>query len=142
MTMPNLNDLAESKYLKKEDVVPEVNVTIAGYEEVDVSKESDAARMKWVLTFKELDKPLVLNKTNGNRLAKITGSGDFDDWVGKKVRLYNDEMVEYAGKITGGIRIKPVAGTTPDTTSQLQPETQQVCDDAGLKPVSDDDIPF
>jgi hypothetical protein len=106
---PNVNDLKDSRFLAKCDVEPDILVTITGYEETNVALESQAPEMKWTLRFKELPKPLVLNSTNGQLIQAITGSGDFDDWIGKQVVLYNDKTVSFAGKITGGIRIKAPA---------------------------------
>ncbi len=127
--MPNVNDLGESKYLKQHDVDPDVLVTVKGYDKVNVAMESQQPEMKWSISFEELDKPLILNKTNGTMLQLITGSGDFDDWIGKKVVLFNDPTVSYAGKITGGIRIRKPKGT---------PTTAEVL----ATPAEKDDIPF
>ena len=119
--MPNVNDLGESKYLKKEDVDPAVIATIEGYENVNVARDNDPPSMRWALKLSGL-KPMILNKTNGNRIAKITGSGDFDGWVGKRIELYNDEFVEFAGKITGGIRVRPVKD---DASPETSPDVDQ-----------------
>ena len=106
--MPNVNDLKNSKFLAKEDVEPDVLVTIESYEEVDVSMDDKPTQNKWVLHFREMDKPMVLNKTNGMLIESIIGSGEFDDWVGKKVVLYNDKSVMFAGEFTGGIRVRAI----------------------------------
>ncbi len=49
---------------------------------------------------------MVLNITNGDLIAIVTGSTETDDWMGKKITLYNDPSISYAGKITGGIRVQ------------------------------------
>jgi hypothetical protein len=123
--MPNVNDLKQSKFLKKEDVVPDKVVTIKAYKTVDVSLQSQPPDEKYALYFNELEKPLVLNQTNGKRIAKIVGSDEFDDWIGKVVVLYNDEMIEFQGEIVGGIRVKAVR------QQEESPPQQQ-----------EDDIPF
>ena len=106
--MPNVNDLKTSKFLKKEDVTPPVRVTVKSYENVNVAMESQAPEMKWAIHFNELDKPLILNQTNGTLLQMITGSGEFDDWIGKTVELFNDQSIMFAGKLTGGIRVRAI----------------------------------
>ena len=111
--MPNVNDLKNSKFLAKEDVEPDVLVTIESYEEVDVSMDDKPTQNKWVLHFREMDKPMVLNKTNGMLIESIIGSGEFDDWVGKKIVLYNDKSVMFAGEFTGGIRVRVDKRTAP-----------------------------
>jgi len=96
--MPNVNDLRNSQFLTKEDVEPPVKVTIKSYKEQNVEMEGEPERKKWTLFFKELDKPLVLNMTNGQRIEVITGSDNFDDWIGKEITLYNDKSVSFGGK--------------------------------------------
>ena len=123
--MPTVNDLKDSRFLKKEDVEPDVLVTIKGYEKTNVALESQAPEEKWTLSFRELDKPLVLNSTNGQLIQAIAGSGDFDDWIGKQIVLYNDKTVSFAGKITGGIRVRASRRPQPvqadfDNDSELQ----------------------
>jgi hypothetical protein len=113
--MPNVNDLTQSRFLKKEDVMPDKLVTIASYEQMNVAQESQSPEYKWCLHFTELDKPLVLNSTNGQLIEAITGSGDFDHWINKKVVLYNDPTVGFAGKITGGIRVRASKQASPQS---------------------------
>ena len=98
--MPKVSDLKNSKFLTKNDVEPDVLATVDRYEEVNVAMESQAPELKWVLYFKELDKPLVLNNTNGQLIEIFTGTDDFDGWLGKQVILYNDKTVSFAGTIT------------------------------------------
>jgi hypothetical protein len=128
--MPNVNDLKKSKFLTQKDVVPPVLVTITGYEQVNVAKDGADEELRWTLTFKEHEKPLVLNSTNGNILASIFGDGDFDAWVGKKVVLYNDPTIQFAGKMTGGIRVR-----APKQNAKPAPEPEPTAPE-------DDDIPF
>lgn len=113
--MPNVNDLKNSQFLTKEDVEPPIVVTIKGYKEQNVEMENKPERKKWTLYFHELPKPMVLNMTNGMLLKQITGSDDFDDWIGKKVVLYNDETVMFGGEFTGGIRIRAIKAQTQKT---------------------------
>jgi len=147
--MPNVNDLKNSQFLTKEDVEPPVVVTIKGYKEQNVEMEGEPERKKWTLLFHELEKPLVLNMTNGQRIEVITGSAEFDDWIGKKITLYNDKTVSFGGKLTGGIRVyvKPPnipsseAMPNPDPSKpEYQPNPHYVGDDP--PPPADDDIPY
>lgn len=145
--MPNVNDLGTSKYLKKEDVMPDKLVTIAGYEQVNVAMDDKKTPdMKWALTFTEMDKPLVLNKTNGMLLEAITGTGEFDEWIGKKVVLYNDPLIMFAGEVKGGIRIK-AAVSSPNvanikTSSENQPGVTDYQEPTGGGKAADENIPF
>lgn len=106
--MANLSDIKSSKFLKKEDVGIGVLVTIRGIAQENVAKEGAEEEKKWCVYFNEFEKPLVLNSTNGQAIAKITGHEDDIEktWLGAKVVLYDDPNVSYAGKVTGGIRIR------------------------------------
>lgn len=122
--------------MTKNDVTPQVLVTIGGYEQVNVAKEGAPEEHKWVLTFHELEKPLVLNSTNGQIIAAITGSDDFDGWIGKKIVLYFDPNISFAGKLTGGIRCR---------APKNQPAAAQNAPTAKPAPVAeaaDSDVPF
>jgi hypothetical protein len=104
----NLNDIRQSKYLKREDCGDGVLATISGLTQENVAKEGAEADIKTVMHFHELDKPMVLNSTNAQAVARITGiTEDIDRaWVGAKVVIYDDPNVSFGGKITGGIRIR------------------------------------
>lgn len=136
----NVNDLKSSKFLTKHDVEPEVLATIKSCQEMDVSMESQAPEMKWTLMFHELPKPLVLNITNGKLIEAITGSDESEGWIGKKVVLYNDKTIMFAGQLTGGIRIKaPRQQTEPDAPDDIT-NPDYVGDNP--PPPPDDGIPY
>lgn len=73
-----------------------------------------------VVVQKGADRPLIIQfendegrpwkpcKTTGRSLATLWG-GDFAQWVGRSVELQRDPDVVYAGKKTGGVRIKGVS---------------------------------
>lgn len=117
-----------SKYLKKEDVDPPVLVTIKGIRQNNVALEDQPEELKWTMFFKELEKPIVLNSTNIQLLIKSLNTDETDEWVGKQIVLYNDPNVSFAGKITGGIRIR-----APKVTKTEAPKVTDA---------ADDDIPF
>lgn len=106
--MADLNDLRSSKFLRKEDVGEGVLVTVRAMTCENVAKEGAPEELKWTLHFEEFDKPLVLNSTNGQIIAQITGHDkDIEkNWVGTKLVLYNDPSITFGGKLTGGIRVR------------------------------------
>jgi len=106
---PNANDFIGGNYLKKEDVDGAMTVTLT-----DVWSEAvlNAGRKKLVVSFRELEKPLILNKTNIKRFARIFGTGDTTVWRGP-VTLYVEPGVEYAGRVVGGLRVRPAAKAAP-----------------------------
>lgn len=139
--MPKTSEMRESKFLKKEDVGRGALVSITNCIKKNVAMEGADPEWKWCLTFSELDKPLVLNSTNIQLCEQICGSDDTDQWVGKRVVLYTDPNVSYAGKLVGGIRMrKPKPGAPPPPPSVKPAVTQSEYDDAGQLDVSD--IPF
>lgn len=133
--MPNINDLKQSKFLTQKDVTPPILVTIRSYEQVNVAKEGADPDLKYALHFAELDKPIILNSTNGQIIASITGSGEFDDWIGKKIVLYNDPNISFGGKLTGGIRCRAAK-------NQTEKQSQRPSVVAEALPVGDEDASF
>jgi uncharacterized OB-fold protein len=131
----NLDDLKTSKFLKKEDVGNGVLVTIRGITKENTSMEGAEPEHKAVVHFDEMDKPMVLNPTNGQIIAQITGiDKDIERaWIGKKIVLYTDPNVQYKGKIVGGIRVRaPKLATLPVKPVPFIPEPIQQQVDDGL----------
>ena len=131
--MAKVSEMIESKYMKQSDVDGEATVTVQKVGKVNIAKEGEEPEMKWLVRFEEFSKPMVLNSTNIKRLAKACQSEDTDDWAGKKVTLYVDPDVEFAGNVVGGLRIRSAA----------KPTTQRTQGDTGSKfDKMADDIPF
>lgn len=118
--MPNLGNLKKSNFLKKGDVEPPLLITVSGFEEQNVAMEDKPEDMKWVLWFNELDKPLVLNQTNGTIMSHIAKSEEFSDWVGKEVEIYFDPTVMFGGEMKGGIRLRPPYAPPPPAQRPAQ----------------------
>jgi len=117
--MPNISVLKESNFIKKEDCEPPILVTIERVAQENVAKEGAPQELKWCIHFREVDKPMVLNSTNGQIIAQITGSPETDNWTGKQVVLYHDPSVSFGGKLVGGIRCRaPRAGTPARPAAQ------------------------
>lgn len=128
--MPKTSEMRESKFLKKEDIGRGALVTIASCVKKNTAMEGAEPELKWCLTFQELEKPLVLNLTNTQMIEQILGSDDTDHWIGKRIVLYTDPNIMYAGKIVGGIRVRKPKDTAPPPPPPMA--------DA----LTDDDIPF
>lgn len=104
--MPNINQMATSKYLKIADIPDPVIVTVTGVKQVNVAKDDAEPEMKWAIKFSEFDKPMVLNSTNIHVAAKVLGSDDTDNWKGKEIILYTDPTVSFGGQVVGGLRFR------------------------------------
>ena len=118
--MPRINDMIDSKFLKKEDVDPPVLATIKDVTQHDVSMENKPEELKWCLEFQENLKPMVLNSTNMRLIEAMTGSDLTDDWLGKNIVLFNDPTISFGGKITGGIRVRAPKGQQPEPVDDSQ----------------------
>ena len=116
--MPKVSEMKTSKFLKKSDVGEDGTlVTIVDVIEVNVGMEGKEPDMKWCMTFKEFDKPMVLNSTNAQLCERFLGSDDTVDWIGRRVVLYDDPNVSFGGELVGGIRVK----RAPDRPKPARP---------------------
>jgi hypothetical protein len=169
--MPHIDQMRESKFLKKEDVGAGALLTITGVNQQNVAKEGAPPELKWCVTFHEIDKPMVCNSTNAQIIAQVTGSPETDNWIGHKIVLYTDPNIQFQGKLVGGIRCRaprnqPKLAPAPASMQPAQnPNWQRppqpapapapapapcpvqtgppggACDEQGV-PVDGDDIPF
>lgn len=135
------SELRRSRFLKKEDVDPPIDVTITAVKQDNVAMQDDAPDMRYVMFFKELEKGLVLNVDNGELLTDITGSDDSENWIGHQVQLWSDPSVKYGGKRVGGVRIRRVGGYPADATRDANREMSQRRSSAPLQE-DPDEIPF
>lgn len=101
-----------SKYLKQSDVGEDgVILTVRGFKQESLESDDGTTEEKIILYFAEDGyKPMVLNKTNAQLLAKATGAAVAGEARGKQIVVYSDPSVGFGGKLTGGLRIKRVAG--------------------------------
>ena len=60
---------------------------------------------KPVLYFQETGTGFICNKTNGRTIARLVGSEEFDDWIGRTIRLYRTE-VDFQGEMVEAIRVR------------------------------------
>ena len=118
--MATVSDLSNSKYLSKGDVAKPVVVTVTGLQQENVARQNEKPKMKYIMYFKELDKGLVMNPTNGNAMLAITGSEQLEAWTGAKIVLFNDPTVSFGQKQVGGIRIR----APKNQPSQMKPRPQ------------------
>jgi len=89
-----------SKFLKAADLgKARPVVTIAGIRNDRLGDDEVT-----ILAFKGKDKELILNRTNWNMIAEITGQDDDDNWIGHQVMLYATR-VDYQGKRVDAIRV-------------------------------------
>ena len=102
----HINELKETNYLKKESCDPPILVTMDHLDQKNVALEGEPEDLKYCLHFKEDVKPMILNSTNAQLIARAVGSEETEDWPGKQIVLYNDPNVSFQGKLVGGIRVR------------------------------------
>ena len=93
-----------SKYLKASDL-PDEEMRSYTIESVHIEEIGAKKEKKPVLYFLNEDKGFVCNKTNANIIARVLGSDEMEDWIGKSVSLYRAE-VEFQGDMVEAIRVR------------------------------------
>ena len=107
--MPYIDQMIESKYLKKEDIGEPgdgVMVTIQGLKQANIAREDEDPDQQWLIKFKEFPKPMVLKPTNMRLAAMILGSKNTDDWIGKRIEIFHDPSITFGDKMVGGMRFR------------------------------------
>jgi hypothetical protein len=75
------------------------------------SREKPKGEKRPFVYFKRAGKPLVCNATNAKVISQLSGSEDTNQWVGKRVTLYQTSVRSAAGVEVPGIRIRPKRAT-------------------------------
>lgn len=112
---------SNSDFLKADDIGN--NFWTATISAVDMKSFDDGSR-KLLIMFHELDKGLVLNKTNADMIGSLYGPNT-DAWLGKQVMLFT-APVDYQGKKVNAIRVRAPAsnggpGYNPAQQSHQRP---------------------
>lgn len=134
----NIESAFPSAYLKAADLDgQDLDVTISGLE-IEPMGKGNQKEDKPVVYFEEIEKGLVLNKTNKNTIVNLAQTTETDDWIGTRITLY-PTVVEMAGQSTEGIRIRPRipkgrsqgrgAGTNTGGNKQAQTARRQQIED-------------
>lgn len=108
-----LTDMFGGDFLKAADLKgKEVKLTISGIGmELLGAGDSGEQKKKPVLSFKQTDKRLVLNKTNATILATSYGD-DTDGWINQTITLY-PARVPFKGVMQDAIRLRELPGKPP-----------------------------
>jgi hypothetical protein len=98
----DFDDLYGSKYLSASDLHGETPRHRIGKVALTELKEKDGGtKRKYLVYFEGLEKPLVLNKTNAQKLAAAFGK-DHSKWIGIEAELY----AEMTGLGKEGVRLR------------------------------------
>lgn len=82
-------------------------VTIEKVEQGFVDRHPEAPERVALVHIRELDRPMILNSTNGALIAAMYGTPDTREWVGKRIILMRGMTTDKSGHPCFGIRVKP-----------------------------------
>jgi hypothetical protein len=117
-TENDLNLAYGSKYLGTIDLGDrKVRARIQKVRKEELTDKDGRKKLKFLIFFDALDKPLVLNATNKDRLVAALGR-DPAKWKGASVGVSVDPDVSFGGKRTGGVRLKVLEPAKPAKTSK------------------------
>ena len=111
--------ISTGKYLKRESVTAEgeVHKVIKCVEE-EINSSDGGSETKWILYLSDL-KPLIMNATNIRRaVAAFGGDSETDNWHGRQIVVYDDDSVEFGGKVVGGVRLRAVPAKSKKATDE------------------------
>lgn len=96
-----IDEAFPTRFLSASDITKDVSLEIKEVIMEEVGRDKDK---KPVVYFHGIEKGLVLNKTNANKIKDVLESDDTDDWKNKKITLVTRE-VEYQGESVAAIRV-------------------------------------
>jgi hypothetical protein len=142
--MPRVSDIYKSSYLRAADLEEPLTVTIKSASIEELGEDKDE---KIVVMFKELDRGLVLNRTNADYISMLCESDDTEDWPGTQLGLFV-QPVSFRGKLVDSIRVtKPqhlkAADDMAKKTATKVPRKHKAAAPAATAAADmDDEIPF
>ena len=104
--MLTIHEMFPSKFLSQGDLTSERVVTIESVESMDVSGGLVEPKFEWVVKFHDDLKPMLLNYPLALILAKVLGTDDAAQWSERRLILYWDPNVYFAGRLVGAIRAR------------------------------------
>lgn len=101
---------ANKNYMGNWDLPDDGKDIILTIEDVkeELVQNQQGQEKKPVLHFKGEFKPLILNTTNMKAIAKACGTDYMDEWVGKNIQLYVDQVPAF-GTTTLAVRVRDFA---------------------------------
>ena len=96
-------------------------------EEEMYDAETGGKKKGLVMRFEEEELPMVLNVTNAETIADVTGTDKISDWIGRKI-IVGTSKIKAFGKVHDAIRVR----------NQKPDETVYICEDCGavIKPAA------
>jgi len=119
----SLNDIygGNSSWLKAEDLKGAKPVVVIANAEIRENTYNGETKKQIVLSFEGKEKVLGLNFTNASKIAELTGSDNYLEWVGTAIKLYTDTTKLQDGRSVPCIRIFP---ELPEMSNAAPPPQQ------------------
>lgn len=96
----------------------ELVVKIVGYKREGVIAAPGKPKEEKTLLMLEGQKPMVMNKVNQKRMAKLFGPF-IEKWVGKRITLYVDKVSAF-GEMVDALRVRPTLPPEPAAPAPKQ----------------------
>jgi len=98
----------------------EMVVSIKGVGSAKVTGQNGRKEDCFVVYYNEMDKPMILNRTNAKAIEKVAGSGLVEDWVGVRVTLYVEKGVKAFGDVVDALRIRDKKPSQSKMTKEVE----------------------
>tara|TARA_R100001244_G_scaffold69812_2_gene56872 strand:- start:1959 stop:2447 length:489 start_codon:yes stop_codon:yes gene_type:complete len=98
----------------------EIVVSIKGVGSAKVTGQNGRKEDCFVVYFNEMDKPMILNRTNAKAIEKVAGSGLVEDWVTVRVTLYVEKGVKAFGDVVDALRIRDKKPSQNKMTKEVE----------------------
>ena len=116
-----MSDAFPSKYLKAADFPTETRL-IMNHVQMEALGQGDDQESKPVLYFKDVEKGLVLNKTNANAISDQYGD-DSAEWFGQPLILFKIKTNDPSGKMVDAVRCRvPTAKDNKAAAAAVKPD--------------------
>jgi hypothetical protein len=131
-TEADLDACYGSKYLSAPEVGDQkIRTRIAKVGKKALQQQGGGTKTKFIVSFTNIDRELVLNATNINALVAVLGRNPAD-WTGAEVGIFTEPTI-MAGKPTRGVRLRVLnkpSGAAPVAKPAPKPHTPPWPEDA------------
>lgn len=93
----------------KSDQMNAIDLAVPEVVTITEVRPGDKDQPVWIVTAEHPGKPWKPSKTGLRMLVQAWGTTDGNQYVGRRVELFNDPSVTWAGEAVGGIRVSAVS---------------------------------
>lgn len=100
-------------------------LTIRDVYEQEVRSKDSGTELKLTVFFEGSDLPMVLNRTNADMIAKVTGCSYTGDWIGKQIKI-GTSRVKAFGDVFDAIRVRDEKITAASTERATEAQIDRI----------------